>query len=106
MFGLKKRIYKQIDQSNVVSFNLFETLLVRPYLKSTDMFLHLEKAYQKKGFYIERIKTEISVRESNQNLEDVSLDLIYNSISQEYREMKEKELNWDKMILRVNGVAK
>ena len=36
-------IKNQIDSHLVISFDIFDTLLLRPYAKPTDLFLHLEK---------------------------------------------------------------
>ena len=43
---LKSQIKRQISQAKIVSFDIFDTLLVRPYVKPTDLFKHMEKMDQ------------------------------------------------------------
>ena len=37
----------KIEKAKIVSFDIFDTLLLRPYAKPVDLFLHLEKLYGK-----------------------------------------------------------
>lgn len=54
----KINIYDEIKKHDIISFDIFDTLLVRPYVKPTDMFIHIEKLYKAEGFHENRIKAE------------------------------------------------
>ena len=60
----KINIYEEIKKHEIISFDIFDTLLIRPYVKPTDLFLHIEKLYKIKGFYKNRIMAE-NRREEN-----------------------------------------
>lgn len=51
-------LYKRIDEVSVVSFDIFDTLLLRPYIKPEDLFLHIEKIYGRSGFAEQRMNAE------------------------------------------------
>ena len=57
--SLKQMILKH----DVISFDIFDTLLLRPYVKPTDLFEHLEKLENLSGFANARIKAEKIARE-------------------------------------------
>lgn len=92
-------IIKLIENSKVVSFDVFDTLLIRPYVAPTDLFKHMELHYDADGFYDARIKAESVARKLNKEKEDVTLDEIYNCISPEFKYLKNKELLFEKQML-------
>ena len=47
-----------IEKHNTISFDIFDTLLLRPYAKPTDLFKHLEKLENAQGFAAERVMAE------------------------------------------------
>ena len=52
----KVNIYEKINKHDIISFDIFDTLLIRPYVKPTDLFLHKDntifKSYYPKKFYL------------------------------------------------------
>jgi FMN phosphatase YigB (HAD superfamily) len=92
-------IIKLIENSKVVSFDVFDTLLIRPYVVPTDLFKHMELHYDADGFYDARIKAESVARKLNKEKEDVTLDEIYKCISPEFKYLKNKELLFEKQML-------
>jgi len=91
---LSINLKKAIDEHDVISFDIFDTLLVRPYMKSTDLFRHLEQLYNVTGFFEKRTKVEREVRRMNYDIkDDITLDEIYEQIGLEYQWLKEKELS-------------
>ena len=56
------KIKKEIDKHKVISFDIFDTLLLRPYINPTDLFLHLEKLEGIDGFYTARLLAEKQAR--------------------------------------------
>lgn len=99
-------IKKQINKAKVVSFDIFDTLLVRPYVRPTDLFEHMEKAYERPGFATERKDAERRTRFRHKELEDVTFDMIYDEIDAEFKDMKQKEMDWEEMVLRANQELK
>ena len=103
---LLEKIKKQINKAKVVSFDIFDTLLVRPYVRPVDLFEHMEKAYERPGFAAERKDAERRTRIRHKELEDVTFDMIYDEIDDEFKDMKQKEMDWEEMVLRANPELK
>lgn len=104
---LLNEIQKQIDAHNIVSFDIFDTLLLRPYVKPTDLFLHLEKLENADGFAKARIEAQNRAYNSMQsNKEDITIDEIYDEIAGEYKNLKLKEMDLEYEVLRVNPEMK
>lgn len=99
-------IKKQIDKHTVISFDIFDTLLLRPYVKPTDLFLHLEKLEQADGFATARIYARRQARKTHYDKEDVTLDEIYNEIDDIYKPLKQKELDLESQVLQPNPEIK
>jgi len=95
-----KKIEHVIKSSQLISFDIFDTLLIRPYVRPIDLFFHMEKYYQIPGFAESRIQAELKAREKIHP--DVTLTDIYNEIQEEYKSFKAKELAWEEMVLRPN----
>ncbi len=57
--GAKSEILKY----DVISFDIFDTLLLRPFIKPTDLFWYIETKYNIKGFHQARILAEMQSRE-------------------------------------------
>jgi len=88
------RLEKLIDNAKVVSFDIFDTLIWRIYAKPTDLFRHLEEAVKRNGFAKARVAAKKSAqmlaRKSGKSV--VTLDGIYQVISGDYCDLKEKEI--------------
>ena len=63
-----EKIISQIEDYDVVSFDIFDTLLKRNVKRPTDVFYYIEKKWNKKGFGEARIKAENMAREVNQEV--------------------------------------
>lgn len=66
-----QRACKAVEDAKVVSFDIFDTLLLRPYVSPKDLFLHVEEQYGCVGFRDERVDAERRCREKNNNLQDI-----------------------------------
>ena len=95
-------IKSQIDTHKIISFDIFDTLLLRPYVKPTDLFLHMEKAYKLPFFCYLRQEAEQNARINHLDMEDITLDMIYDEIDEKFKNMKQKEMDWEEMVLRAN----
>lgn len=100
---LTNELINKIENVKYVSFDIFDTLLVRPYVRPTDMFLHMEKAFNISGFCQARIDAEKKARRFSNKVE-VTLDDIYGYISGEYSSFKKKEEDFEYKIARINPI--
>lgn len=98
----KINIYEGIKKHDIISFDIFDTLLVRPYVKPTDLFIHIEKLYNVKGFYKNRVKAEKLARGKYIDCEEITLNQIYEEIDDKYKHFKEKEIELEKKILTIH----
>ncbi|MBO4845618.1 MAG: hypothetical protein J5525_04850 [Lachnospiraceae bacterium] len=74
------------DNTKVVSFDIFDTLILRDVDKPSDVFKIIEKEYNIPGFYKKRIMAEQEARKKDPCNPEVKIEDIYNSyegISQE-----------------------
>lgn len=88
---IKKAILN--PQVKVVSFDIFDTLLLRPFLYPTDLFIMLDQYVNSLictidgiGFQKLRILAEISARQKlceRKEIQDVTLEQIYNELAQQ-----------------------
>ncbi len=92
----------EIDKVEIVSFDVFDTLLLRNYVNPTDLFLHVEKKEDAKGFYLERVDAEKRCRRKYKNKEDITIDDIYNEIDGGFKHLKDCELEFEKKSLHPN----
>lgn len=95
-------IYKSIKNADVISFDVFDTLLIRPYVKPTDLFTHMEKHFDKPFFAACRINAETNARKKLTNKQDITFKDIYEEIDDNFKSMKQSELDWEEMVLRPN----
>lgn len=84
------KIKNQIKNFNIISFDIFDTLLLRPYHDPFDVFKHLELHYNLKDFYSHRIVAEKKAR-TVENKSEVNYDDIYNNMPEVYKFLREKE---------------
>ncbi|MBO4357416.1 MAG: HAD-IA family hydrolase, partial [Candidatus Methanomethylophilaceae archaeon] len=72
-----------------VSFDIYDTLVIRPYVLPTDLFRHAERISGKEGFANARIIAEKDARKRHGR--EITLDEIYAEIDEKYREMIDLE---------------
>ena len=92
-----ERIKKNIDKYNVVSFDIFDTLLKRNVNRTHDIFLYVEKEYNKihnnkiENFKEKRIVAEFEAREKKHSYSgEVTIEEIYTELKN-----KNTDLNID-----------
>ncbi|MBR4631924.1 MAG: hypothetical protein IKO48_01200 [Elusimicrobia bacterium] len=100
-----KKIFKLIDKHKIISFDIFDTLLLRPYVRPTDLFLHMESHYNLENFAIARIQAEEDARK-NLNKNEITLNDIYNFIGDRFKYLKQCEIEWETKILQINPEIK
>lgn len=101
---MKAELTRLLDNFDVISFDIFDTLLLRPFVKPTDLFRKMERDEKAKGFADDRIRAEKEAREAarTKGREEVSLDDIYAVIPQ-WMEMRPKELVAERKHLVANA---
>ncbi|WP_161565370.1 DUF4422 domain-containing protein [Campylobacter jejuni] len=93
------------SEIQTISFDIFDTLLIRPYSTPQDVFLHLEEKYNLKGFAKDRIEAENKAC-ILLNKKLVNYDEIYEYMPQIYQILKEKEQELEFNTLYVNTEMK
>ena len=102
----RKDIVQIFSRYDVISFDIFDTLLIRPYDKPTDLFEELEKRYFMPGFARARVEAEQRAREKYILQEDVTLVQIYEMIDAVYLTMSERETALERAVVRANKIIK
>lgn len=95
-----------IDSYDVVSFDIFDTLLVRPYIKPIDLFIHLERLHGANGFAKHRVQAELNARKRESSLEDITIEQIYREVNPEFKKFQSIEVEFEAQVLRANKGVK
>lgn len=82
-------IINQIEKYDIVSFDIFDTLLKRNVAKPTDVFEYIEKKHNKTGFCEQRIAAEKRARTKKKGVEvtlsDIYAEMPYDFSSEELK---------------------
>lgn len=122
---LECQLKKIVDPKvRVVSFDVFDTLIVRPFLEPSDLFILLSEFYNKKfakSNYVDfkkiRILAEQEARKEYLSryhlIEDINIDIIYNKIqkmlslsSEDLCEIKTAEIELEKNFCQPRKIGK
>lgn len=93
-----EKIIRQIEKYDVISFDIFDTLLKRNIKRPTDVFQYMEVKYGKVGFCKERIEAEKKAR-LKKNHREINLKDIYNELPYD---LTKEELKTESDLLMVN----
>ena len=95
---------KLIDKAEIISFDIFDTLLLRSFLEPIDVFCTLEKNENRENFASFRINAEPMAMQKlvTSQKDDVTFDEIYSEMPVEFQDMKEKEINFEENHLFLN----
>lgn len=89
-----------IEGADVISFDVFDTLLIRPFSNPTDLFEFIEKVENAPGFSEARQIAEKMARKIYPD--EIRFDEIYDNIDKKFRYLKDKELEYEFKLLRLN----
>ena len=106
---MEKELQAAIEKAKVVSFDIFDTLIVRTYKRPTDLFRHLELTEKAEGFAKERMAGEAKARQNARaasKREEVSLGEIYRVMDNRFAGLKDKEIDLEKLACRQNAEMK
>ena len=93
--------FEELDYKKIVSFDIFDTLLIRPFVNPTDLFKYLEVEKKADGFFDARINAE-KVARKNISYEEITLDDIYKYIIPKFKDFKEFEIEYEMNLCLAN----
>lgn len=97
-----EELKSMIDKFDVISFDVFDTLLLRPYLKPNDLWRDLERRIKVPGFAAERYRADRAAYAEVRGRDgEPTLDVVYAKIPQ-WERMKQLELDQERKVLAVN----
>ena len=88
-----------VDQHEAISFDVFDTLVLRPFLYPADLFLYIEQAYDAPCFRYERQKAERIALSYNPT---ATFDEIYHYMPKEFRHLAQVELDLELQTIQPN----
>lgn len=97
-----EEVKRKIDSHEIISFDIFDTLLLRPYAKPTDLFREIGKYYGDETFYQARIDAERKARKKYYQQEEVTYEQIYGEIEEQHKKYSVIELEWEQKKLYKN----
>ena len=97
---LDDNLKKKIQEADIVSFDIFDTLIVRPFVGEEDIYYLIEKKYNLEGFAFARINSEDRARKILKR--EVSIEDIYEQMPFRFKSTIETELDEHKNLVRVN----
>lgn len=102
--GIPFSLKRKINKAQVVSFDIFDTLLLRPYVAPVDLFYHIEQNFNCEGFAKNRIEAEQLARKlkTSKEKEDITYDEIYDCIDEKFKYLKNTELEYEEKLLFKN----
>ncbi|MBQ6334383.1 MAG: hypothetical protein IJI46_04895 [Erysipelotrichaceae bacterium] len=95
---------KTIDEKKVVSFDVFDTLVIRPFLKAEQLFDVIESECELPGFAIARREAEEDARKKLNK--EVNIDEIYDHIEEKFKPIREKEIEKEIAFCHFNPVLR
>lgn len=103
-----EELKKLVDEHIIISFDIFDTLLINLFLTDEDKFDYIEKLKNAEGFKSARLRSENKARalqqiKSNKTVEDISLEEIYNHLDSKYQEFINLEKALDLQTMRKNA---
>lgn len=99
-----KFFLEALEKAEIVSFDIFDTLLVRKVTHPKDLFKLIESELNAEGFYHVRIFAELRAR-AQLKKEDVSIKDIYRFIPYRYRNFLSIEKSFERLQLERNPIA-
>ena len=92
-----KDIAKLICEFDVISFDIFDTLLLRPFVKPTDVWRDIEERERADGFFEARQKADKkSYRAATQRGGEHTIDEVYALMGDKWKSLKEIELEYER----------
>lgn len=91
---------KLVDGVDYVAFDVYDTAVVRPFRRPTDLFRYMEGATGREGFAESRIEAEKRARRKLRK--EVTLDEIYSFLPGEFKDLKNEEIQTEISLTRAD----
>ncbi len=88
------QLFRLIKNHDVISFDVFDTLLGRPFMRPTDLFVHIEQMHPAPGFFAARTSAEAIFYSKNGTARDANIDDIYSTIP-EFGHLRDVEIDME-----------
>ena len=99
----KKKLWGELEKNDVISFDIFDTLIFRVVEDPIDVFTILENEWKINGFAIARQKAERKLREKTREITLYSIfELLHEKLGIEIKEGIDKELEVEKKVCFAN----
>ena len=85
---------------DAVSFDVYDTLVVRPYVSPVDVFLHMERIHGAEGFARLREDAEEDVRRRVRG--EITLEQVYDALDPRFRHLMDAEVELESRITVAN----
>lgn len=85
-------VLKAVEGYEYVSLDLYDTLLLRPYVRPKDVFRHIELKENAPGFVQARVESE---RKCMLGPDTTTIDRIYEGMPEKFRRLKDKEFEYE-----------
>lgn len=95
-----ERIKECIDKYSIISFDVFDTLLLRPFIVPSDIFEYIEEKYGVKEFAKRR--KGVKCPENKEK----TIEYIYEKLPNQYKNLMEVELNEEMALIYPNKLLK
>lgn len=102
---MNKKIKQLIEKHDIVSFDIFDTLLTRPYVNPYDLLKHIEIYTNADGFAENRLLAESNARFISSK-EDITIENIYSFVSNKFKYLQNTELQFEERLLTYNPKVK
>ena len=101
---MRDNLKQLIDKNEVISFDIFDTLLFRPFVEPSDVAKYISQLQLEDDFKLNRTFAEVKARIKycKGDVEDVTYEQIYEFIGNKYKSFYEVERNFEKEILVPN----
>lgn len=77
------KISREIDECDVISFDIFDTVVLRPFFEPCDVLKYIEQKYNIENYFLNRTKAEKAAYSSiNYPCEDTTFEKIYEKYSE------------------------
>lgn len=92
----------EIDKAKIICFDVWDTLLLRPYVQPTDVFSHMQYHFRVDGFDMMRRQAKHDARANHPEWADITLDEIYRFMPASLADFKQKEMDFEAQTIIAN----
>ena len=98
---INEELKQLIDNSDIVSFDIFDTILLRPFSNPFDLFSYIGETINDNNFAKLRMESERTARRENSE-EEITLSDIYSYLPEKYQKLMEFEKQLELKFVLIN----